>query len=268
MAAQKRSLALDMAFFRLCARLDIKGPNVIKGIQMDGLRVVGPVHEVAKRYYDQGIDEIVLLDTVASLYGRDSMVAEIRDVTSDCFVPITVGGGIRSLEDADTLFRAGADKVAINTAALDRPEIISEIAQKYGSQAVVVQVEAKATPGLGWECYTEAGRQPSGIGVIDWLTRAQSAGAGEFLITNVDRDGTRLGIDAELLREVRVAVTVPVLASSGAGSPENVVETSKQTGCNGIAIGAALHWGNFSITECRLACVEAGIPVRSVAPSG
>lgn len=256
-----------MSFTRLIARLDIKGSNVIKGIQMDGLRVVGPVAEVAKRYYDQGIDEVVMIDTVASLYGRDSMVALIKEVTAECFVPVTVGGGIRSLDDADALFRAGADKVAINTAALARPEIISDIAHKYGNQAVVVHVEAKATPELGWECYTEAGRQPSSIGVIEWVARAEAQGAGEFLITNVDKDGTRRGIDGVLLSQVRRTVTVPVIASSGAGNPTHVVEALTQTGCDGIAIGAALHWGNFSVAQCRQACREAGIAVREVEPT-
>jgi cyclase len=256
-----------MSFIRLIARLDIKGPNVIKGIQMDGLRVVGPVAEVAKRYYDQGIDEVVMIDTVASLYGRDSMVTLIKEVTAECFVPVTVGGGIRSLDDADALFRAGADKVAINTAALARPEIISDIAHKYGNQAVVVHVEAKATPELGWECYTEAGRQPSGIGVLDWVTRAEAAGAGEFLVTNVDKDGTRRGMDRVLLNEVRAAVTVPLIASSGAGTSAHVVEALTHTRCDGLAIGAALHWGNFSIAQCRQACLEAGIAVREVEPN-
>lgn len=256
-----------MSYTRLIARLDIKGPNVIKGIQMDGLRIVGPVAEVAKRYCNEGVDELVMIDTVASLYGRESMVQLIMEVTAECFVPVTVGGGIRSLEDADALFRAGADKIAINTAALAEPAIIADIAQKYGSQAVVVHVEAKATSELGWECYTEAGRQPSGIAVRDWVARAAAAGAGEFLITNVDGDGMRRGIDGNLLHEVRAAVTVPVIASSGAGTTVHVVEALARTGCNGIAIGAALHWGNFSVAECRQACIEAGIAVRDVEPA-
>jgi len=253
-----------MSFVRLIARLDIKGPSVIKGIQMDGLRVVGPVAEVANHCYSEGADEVVMIDTVASLYGRESMVEVIKEVTAKCFVPVTIGGGIRSLEDADALFRAGADKIAINTAALAGPAIIADIAQKYGSQAVVVHVEAKATSELGWECYTEAGRQPSGIAVRDWVTRAEAEGAGEFLITNVDRDGTRRGIDVNLLHEVRAAVNVPVIASSGAGSTAHVVEALAQTGCDGIAIGAALHWGSFTVAQCRTACLEAKIAVREV----
>lgn len=255
-----------MSFLRIISRLDIKGPNVIKGIQMEGLRVVGPVADIARRYYDQGVDEIVMIDTVASLYGRDSMVELIREVTAECFVPVTVGGGIRSLEDADALFRAGADKVAINTAALSRPHLISEIAEKYGSQAVVIHLEAKTTPEHGWECYTEAGRQPTGIGVIDWVTKAQDYGAGEFLITNVDRDGTRRGIDLSLLSLVRDAARVPLIASSGAGTPAHVAQALGDAGCDGVALGAGLHWGNFTVVECRQACHDLGIAVRELEP--
>lgn len=253
-----------MPFIRIIARLDIKGPNVIKGIQMDGLRVVGPVAEVAKGYYEQGVDEIVMIDTVASLYGRDSMVELIKEVTAECFVPVTVGGGIRSLEDADALFRAGADKVAINTAALARPGLISEIAHKYGAQAVVVHVEAKMTAEHGWECYTEAGRQPSGIRVQDWATSAEDHGAGEFLLTNVDRDGTRKGVDLSLLALVRDVASVPVIAASGAGTVAHVVQALGETGADGIALGAGLHWGNFTVSECREACHGAGILVRQL----
>jgi len=253
-----------MSFLRLVARLDIKGPNVIKGIQMDGLRVVGPVGEVAKRYYEQGADEIVMIDTVASLYGRESMVELIKTVTAECFVPITVGGGIRSLEDADALFRAGADKVAINTAALSRPALISEISGKYGAQAMVVHLEAKASQELGWECYTEAGRQPSGIAVFDWVSIAQRHGAGEFLVTNVDKDGTRRGMDIALLTRIRESASVPVVASSGAGNLQHVLGAFSHAKCDGVAVGAALHWGNLTVNEIRAGCHQAGISVREL----
>lgn len=253
-----------MSYIRLISRLDIKGPNVIKGIQMEGLRVVGPVADVARRYYKQGVDEIIMIDTVASLYGRDSMVELIREVTTECFVPVTVGGGIRSVEDADALFRAGADKVAINTAAISRPELVEEVAQKYGSQAVVIHVEAKMSAENKWECFTEAGRQPTGLGVIDWITKAQDYGAGEFLLTNVDRDGTRRGVDLSLLELVRDSVRVPLIASSGAGSSAHVVQALQAAGFEGIAMGAGLHWGNFTLPECRRACIDVGISVRKV----
>lgn len=257
-----------MPFLRLIARLDIKGPNVIKGIQMDGLRVVGPVAEVAKKYYDQGADEIVMIDTVASLYGRKSMVELIKTVTAECFVPVTVGGGIRSLDDADALFRAGADKVAINTAALANPQLISQIARKYGAQAVVIHVEAKTSSEFGWECYTESGREPSGREVMEWVSTAEEHGAGEFLITNVDRDGTRKGIDHDLIKEVLCRVKVPVVGSSGAGTAQHVYEALAVSECDGIAMGAGLHWNNFSMGECRSLCEERGLPMRKVSSDG
>ena len=253
-----------MSFLRLIARLDIKGPNVIKGIQMDGLRVVGPVGEIAKRYYEQGADEIVMIDTVASLYGRESMVELIKSVTAECFVPVTVGGGIRSLEDADALFRAGADKVAINTAALACPALITEISGKYGAQAMVIHVEAKASPELEWECYTEAGRQPSGIAALDWVSTAQRHGAGEFLVTSVDRDGTRRGMDIGLLTRIRDSAKVPVVATSGAGNVLHVLEAFSDAKCDGVAVGAALHWGNLTVSDIRTGCYQAGLFVREL----
>lgn len=248
---------------RIIARLDIKGSNVIKGIQMDGLRVIGPAGEIARRYYHDGVDEIVIIDTVASLYGRDAMVDLIKDITSECFVPITVGGGIRSVEDADALFRAGADKVAINTGAIARPGLISDIAQKYGAQAVVVHVEAKMTPDRGWECYTEAGREPTGIPVDAWMHKAQASGAGEFLITNVDRDGTRRGVDRELLKKCCSIVSVPVVASSGVGSVEDALQILELANVAGLAIGAAFHYNNLTPTAVREGALLRGVPVRA-----
>jgi len=251
-----------MPFKRVIARLDIKGPNVIKGIQMDGLRVIGPVGEVARKYYSQGVDEIIMIDTVASLYGREAMADLISDVTSDCFVPITVGGGIRSLADADALFRAGADKIAINTAALARPKLITEIAEKYGSQAVVVHIEAKKNDFGDWECYTETGREPSGVAVFEWAIRAEKLGAGEFLITNVDRDGTMRGVDTDLLDKVCSSVALPVIASSGAGSNAHASEVFSQTAAEGLAIGAALHYQAIEVDALRLYLSDLGISVR------
>jgi cyclase len=192
------------------------------------------------------------------------MVRLIEDVTAECFVPVTVGGGIRSREDADALFRAGADKVAINTAALARPELITDIAERYGVQAVVIHVEAKQSSTSGWECYTEAGRQPTGVEVLDWSRRAQDMGAGELLITNVDRDGTRKGVDVSLLKELRRAVTVPIIASSGIGSEQDLVNVFSSVDIDGVAIGAALHWGSLTLESCRTACLASAVPVRAV----
>jgi cyclase len=251
-----------MPFSRLIARLDVKGENVIKGLQMDGLRVIAPVEELSKRYYEQGADEIVILDTVASLYQRNLMKEIIKRVTSECFVPITIGGGIRTVEDADSLFRAGADKVALNTAALARPNLISEISSKYGCQATVIHIETKTSSTLGWECYTESGRQPSGISVLDWVRIAEQHGAGEFLVSSVDRDGMRKGMDIELFSKIRKTVTVPLVGSSGAGSVKDVVEAFRKSSCDGIAIGASLHWKKMTIADLRIGCHQAGIAVR------
>ena len=251
-----------MPFRRIIARLDIKGPNVIKGIQMDGLRVIGPVGEIARAYYAQGVDEIIMIDTVASLYGREAMADFISDVTSDCFVPITVGGGIRSLSDADALFRAGADKIAINTAALAYPTLITEIAEKYGSQAVVVHIEAKNNESGDWECFTESGREPSGVTVFEWLKRAEKMGAGEFFITNVDRDGTMRGPDTGLLDKVCSSVALPVIASSGVGNNMHASQVFSQTECEGLAIGSALHYQAIDVGALRSHLTDLGISVR------
>ncbi len=252
-----------MSFKRLIARLDIKGSNVIKGIQMDGLRVVGPVGSVARSYYSQGVDELVMIDTVASLYGRESMIDLIRDVTIECFVPITVGGGVRSVADADSLFGAGADKVALNTAALSNPELIGAIAEKYGSQAVVVHVEAKRVEN-NWECYTQAGRERTGLRVLDWVLTAENEGAGELLVSSVDRDGTMSGIDIALMAEIQSLVSIPLVASSGTGTPQHMLEVFESVDVDGVAVGAALHWGKFTLSDFRAACASAKIRVRGV----
>lgn len=248
-----------MAMPRIIARLDVKGSNVIKGIQMDGLRVVGEVGEVAHRYYCQGADEIVILDQVASLYGRESMAGIIQSVTTNCFVPVTVGGGVRTLEDADLLFRAGADKVALNSGALERPELISEIASKYGNQAVVVHIDAKQINQGRWECYSEAGRNRTGIAVDEWICKAQNYGAGEILLSNVDRDGTRKGVDQCLVDLAFRNILVPLVVSSGVGSAQEVAHLFASAQCDGVAIGAALHWGLTSIADIKKCSASSGV---------
>lgn len=235
---------------------------MVKGIQMDGLRVIGSVLDIAKDYYSRGIDEIVIIDVVASLYGRDSMAEIIREVTADCFVPVTVGGGIRTLADADILFRAGADKVAINTGAISDPGLIGNIASKYGSQAVVVSIQAKADAALGWECYTESGREPTGISVKAWVSEAESRGAGEFFLTSVDRDGTKKGPDWELVKMVRQFTTIPLISASGIKDADDVARTFVETQCEGVAIGSALHYRAATLEQIRASCRNFEVPVR------
>ena len=208
-----------MAGLRIIPRLDIKGPNLIKGIRLEGLRVVGDPHAFALRYYAQGADEMVFMDIVASLYQRNSLSDIIRRAANQIYIPITVGGGIRSLDDVDNMLRSGADKVAINTAAIARPALITEVARRFGSQCMVLSVEAKRTGPGRWEAYTDNGREHTGLDVIDWIAQAVGLGAGEILLTAVDQEGTRKGLDIELLRAVNARVNVPVITSGGFGEP-------------------------------------------------
>ena len=189
---------------RLIARLDIKGPNLIKGVHLEGLRVVGSPNEYAVRYYEQGADELIYMDSVASLYARNHLGEIIKAAAKDIFIPMTVGGGIRSIDDATEILRSGADKVAINTAAVADPTLISKLAQKFGSQCVVLSIEAKKNTNSEWEVLTENGRERSGLNVVSWAIQGFEYGAGEILLTSVDMEGTRKGFDCDLVRAVRL----------------------------------------------------------------
>lgn len=253
-----------MPYKRIVARLDIKGETVIKGIQMEGLRVVGPVGELAREYYSQGVDEILILDAVASLYGREAVAKVLNDVTLDCFVPVTVGGGIRTLQDADLLFRAGADKVAVNSGAVLVPSLLTEIAEKYGRQAVVLQLDAKKVSPSSWECYSDSGRNPTGLEPISWARKSVELGAGEVLVTSVDADGTRRGLDTELLSAIRSAVRVPVIGSGGVGAIDHVQEALGPGDLDGVAVGASFHYKVFSPRTLRAELLANKLSVREV----
>lgn len=252
---------------RLIARLDIKGPNLIKGIHLEGLRVIGSPNEFALRYYDQGADELLYMDTVASLYGRNSLGSLVQDAAANVFIPLTVGGGIRSVEDATHLLRCGADKIAINTAAVERPELINELARRFGSQSVVLSVEAKQIAEGRWEAYTNNGRERTGLDVVEWVRRGVALGAGEVLLTSVDREGTRKGFDAFLIQAVTSHVTVPVIASGGMGRPEDVVTAAGEGGADGVAMADILHYRRYTINDVRIAAGRAGIRVRQFEPA-
>lgn len=191
-----------MSNTRLIARLDIKGANLIKGVHLEGLRVIGAPNEHARRYYEQGVDELIYMDCVASLYGRNHLSDIVRSATENIFVPMTVGGGIRSVDDATQILRAGADKVAVNTEAVANPQLITEIACRFGSQCMVLSIEAKQVGPERWEVYTDNGRERTGLDVIEWVKRGVAMGAGEVLLTSVDREGTRRGFDIALVRAV------------------------------------------------------------------
>lgn len=247
---------------RLIPRLDIKAPNLIKGVRLEGLRKIGDPNQFARRYYEDGADEILYMDIVASLYERNSLTEIVERATRDVFVPMTVGGGVRSLADARQLLRSGADKVAVNTAAVRRPELISEIAHAFGSQCMVLSIEAKrAGPGR-WEAYTDNGREHTGLDVVEWARRAAALGAGEILLTSVDQEGTRKGFDVALVKAVSGAVDVPVIASGGMGTVEHLIEVVRDGGADAVAMADVLHYGRMTLAEIRQACREAGLAVR------
>jgi cyclase len=248
---------------RLIARLDIKGPNLIKGIHLEGLRVIGSPNEFAMRYYQQGADELIYMDVVASLYGRNSLGEIVRGAAQDVFVPITVGGGIRSVDDATHLLRCGADKVAVNTAAAANPKLISDIARRFGSQCMVLSIEAKQIGPDRWEAYTDNGRERTGLDVIAWAKQGVDLGAGEILLTSVDREGTRKGFDIPLLRAVTREVAVPVIASGGMGKPGDMVEAVELGEADAIAMADILHYQRATIGDIRRAAQVAGIEVRN-----
>jgi len=251
-----------MSNIRLIARLDIKGPNLIKGIHLEGLRVIGSPSEYALRYYLQGADELIYMDCVASLYGRNHLGDIIKTAAKDIFVPMTVGGGIRSVEDATEILRTGADKVAVNTAAVAKPLLITEIARRFGSQCMVLSVEAKQLSSDRWEVYTDNGRERTGLDVVEWVKRGVAMGAGEILLTSVDREGTRKGFDVDLVKVVSSEVDVPIIASGGMGKPEDLLTVINEGGADAVAMADILHYKRAEIGEIRKVAEDAGLGVR------
>ena len=253
-----------MLTFRLIALLDIRNSHLIKTIRLEGVRKVGDPAEYAKRYDAQGIDEIYYNDCVASLYGRNSLGKFIQQTSEVCFVPFCVGGAIRSRDSARELFLAGADKVAVNTNAHKIPSLITDLAVKFGSQAVVLQLDAKRKNG-GWDAYCEGGRQPTGRDAVKWAEEAVDRGCGEILVTSIDREGTGVGFDLDLVSAI-ACQRVPVIACGGFGAPSHAVE-AYNVGASGIAIAGALHYNRVKLDEIRAELKQAGVNVRCVASS-
>lgn len=247
---------------RIISRLDIKGPNLIKGINFEGLRKLGDPNQFAKDYYEQGIDEIIYIDIVASLYERSSLLNIVRRTTQDVFIPITVGGGVRSVDDAREMLRAGADKVAVNTAAVKRPELIHEISQKFGAQCMVLSIEAKRTAPNKWEVYYDNGREKSGVDVLEWAQRGCELGAGEILLTSVDMEGTGRGFDCELTSAVSRLVPIPVIASGGLGTVDDFVQVVKSGQADAVAVAGALHYKKLTVGGIRSEALRQSIHVR------
>lgn len=251
-----------MKSVRLIPRLDVKAPNLIKAVHLEGLRKIGDPNVYAKKYYESGADEILYMDAVASLYGRNSLLDIIERSTRDVFVPITVGGGIRTVTDVADALKAGADKVAINTAAVRRPELISEAAVAFGSQCIVLSIEAKQVGVNRWEAYTDGGREHSGLDVVEWANRGVALGAGEILVTSIDREGTRRGFDIQLTLAIARAVKVPVIASGGMGTPAHLVEVIREGGADAVAMADILHFNRMTLSDIRASLREENIRVR------
>lgn len=252
-----------MSTLRLIARLDVKAPNLIKGIHLEGLRKLGDPQVFAKRYYADGIDEIVYIDAVASLYERNTIVDLVRHTAKDVFIPLTAGGGVRTVDAARTLLRAGADKIAINTAATRNPDVIRKLAECFGSQCVVLSIEAKQQ-GHGWEAYCDNGRERTGLDVIEWSRRGEALGAGEILLTSVDCEGMRGGYDVALTRSVADAVSIPVIASGGMGKFEHLSTVVAEGHADAVAMAHVLHFGEMTIPDIRKQALAQGLDVRPV----
>lgn len=246
---------------RLIARLDVKAPNLVKGVQLEGLRKLGDPHAFALHYYQQGIDEILYMDIVASLYERNSLLDLVERTTAQVFVPITVGGGLRSLADVGKALRAGADKVAINTAAIKRPELITEVAEAFGSQCMVLSIEAKRNKTGGWEAYFDNGREHTGLDAVAWAKQGCDRGAGEILLTSVDREGTAKGMDQPLIAAIAGQVPLPVIACGGVGSVAHI-QAGVHAGARAVAMAHLLHYNKATLMEIRQQGRAMGLKLR------
>jgi imidazole glycerol-phosphate synthase subunit HisF len=247
---------------RVIPCLDVDAGRVVKGVNFLGLRDAGDPVELAARYDAEGADELVFLDITASSDARDTMVEVARRAAEEVFIPFTVGGGVRSVDDARRLLRAGAEKVGVNTAAVDRPELIGELAVEFGAQCVVVAVDARRRSGGGFEVYTHGGRTPTGLDAVEWAQRAESLGAGEILLTSMDRDGTKEGFDLDLTRAATDAVGVPVIASGGVGTLSHLVDGVVEGGADAVLAASIFHFGEHTVADAKRELMRAGIIVR------
>jgi cyclase len=248
---------------RIIPCLDVTGGRVVKGVNFVELRDAGDPVEIAARYNDQGADELTFLDITATSDGRDLILPIIEAVASQVFIPLTVGGGVRSVDDVRRLLNAGADKVSFNSAAVARPELIREASDKYGAQCIVVAIDAKSrADGSGWEVYTHGGRKNTGIDAVAWARQMAEYGAGEILLTSMDRDGTQIGFNLPLTRAVSDAVPVPVIASGGVGALEHLAEGIQIGGADAVLAASIFHYGTFTVGQAKALMAEHGIPVR------
>ena len=249
---------------RIIPCLDVKDGRVVKGVNFVNLRDEGDPVELARFYDDEGADELVFLDITATHEKRDTIVDLAEKTASQVFMPFTIGGGIRTVEDMKLILRAGADKISINSAAVKNPDIITEGARKFGSQCIVVAIDAKKKDGDGWEVFTHGGRRGTGLDVLEWAAQVENLGAGEILLTSMDCDGTRDGYDIELLERISEVVSIPVIASGGAGKPEHLKEAIKKGKADAVLAASIFHEREYSISEVKDYLADEGIPVRRV----
>jgi cyclase len=235
---------------RLIARIDIKNEFVIKGIHLEGLRKIGNPIEIAKKYYEDGIDEIIFMDSVASLYGRNNLFHIIQEACKEIFIPITIGGGIRTINDIELALKSGADKIAINSQAIRTPEIVKDASRIYGSQCIIGSIEAKRK-GNSWEAYIDNGREQTGIDVIDWAAQLEDLGIGELFITSIDMEGTKKGYDLELVDEISKKVNLPIIVSGGAGKISHISDINKHKGVSAFAVASLLHYKLATIDQLK-----------------
>ncbi|HEY6720873.1 MAG TPA: imidazole glycerol phosphate synthase subunit HisF [Burkholderiales bacterium] len=252
---------------RIIPCLDVDRGRVVKGVNFVGLRDAGDPVEIARRYNEQGADELTFLDITASSDERDLILHVVEEVAAQVFIPLTVGGGVRKVEDVRRLLNAGADKVSINTAAVQNPQLVADATGRYGSQCIVVAVDAKraeptASSGIRWEVFTHGGRRPTGLDAVEWARKMQELGAGEILLTSMDRDGTREGFDLALTRAVADAVGIPVIASGGVGKLEHLAEGVLQGRADAVLAASIFHFGEFTVGEAKRYMAERGIEVR------
>ena len=250
-----------MRSVRVIPCLDVDAGRVVKGVNFVDLRDAGDPVELAARYDAEGADEVVFLDITASSSARDTIVDVATRTAEECFIPFTVGGGIRGVEDARRLLRAGADKVSVNTAAVSRPQVVTELSDEFGAQCVVVAIDARRAPG-GFEVFTHGGRKPTGLDAVSWAAECQRLGAGEILLTSMDRDGTKDGYDVELTRAVTEACDLPVIASGGAGTLDHLVDGAVQGKADAVLAASIFHFGEFTVAEAKAHMAAAGITVR------
>jgi imidazole glycerol-phosphate synthase subunit HisF len=251
-----------MLKMRVIPCLDVRDGRTVKGVNFVDLIDAGDPVEQAKLYDREGADELCFLDITASAENRDTLYDVVARTAEQCFMPLTVGGGVRSVEDIRRLLLAGADKASINTAAVARPDFVREAAEKFGSQCVVVAIDAKQVGPDRWQVFTHGGRRATGIDAVDWATRMASAGAGEILLTSMDRDGTKSGFDIALTRRIADAVTIPVIASGGVGTLDHLVEGIRDGHATAVLAASIFHFGTFRISEAKAHLAAAGIPVR------